>query len=227
VNNLLRYIKNLFYYVIIDNLFDFLFYNIFKESNKFTIIIDHWTIGTFVVSILDGLVLIGILKLISLKLNTYIYKSQKFIIFLFIIYNNIGGLEILLTSPVRKKYLSSFQFLYVVSLIYLLISLILIYYYWKYRLEITIGIVITNFIISFTKLDHLDKTDFLDIIIKNNFGIEYISNFNKGLIMLGFLIITITIPIYLRKIGVYDYRSRKEKWQEKVGKDLYARNNNT
>ena len=139
------------------------------------------------------------------------------IIYSAIAYESFGGFEILLFHHFNDFLYENLIILNLIILIYFSLIAIIVYYTWKYRIEIVSGLFIMNIIIRKTALGNLTKTDFLDLFFAEHLGIEQVSNFSKGMFLLGIYGIYLTIVIYLRKKGVYDLHSKKEKREEKDG----------
>ena len=225
-----NYFKKVLLYAFIMILLGLFMNNIalFKGGHIITLTLDWGTqiiiIGTFLYSF----VIILIIKLISLKMGEYFY-SNKLIIYSAIAFESFAGFEILLFHDLFHHLIDflyqNLIILYVIISIFISLIAIIVYYNWKYRIEIVSGLFIMNLVIRKTALGNLTKTDFLDAFFAEHLGIDPVSNFSKGMFLLGIYGIYLAIAIYLRKKGVYDRRSKKEKREEKDGQGYYARYN--
>jgi hypothetical protein len=196
-----------------------------KSGELFSITIDTITLmltfGWFIFSF----VAIGIIKLISMKKNKFIYESKKFIIYFTFLFHNFAGLSVLLFHNYIKNELINCLLIF----IYYILFIFILYYFWKYRLEIVIGMLLTNLFvykINFwfsTYLIHTNKPDLLSKFMQQYLGLAHVTNPMKGVVLLLFLVIFLTITIFLRKKGVYDYRSSQEQRQEEMQEGYYAR----
>ena len=219
-----NYLKKVFIFAITITLFYLIVNNllIFPEGQmKISFVMDTPTIIILIGNWLFSFVLVGIIKLLSNKLDSIIYVSDKVIFYSAVVFSNFGGLEVLLFHSLEQKYLNN-NFIFIFTSFYFIILLYIVYYFWKYRLEIAVGLFISNYALG-TQFVSSIKTDYMSYFFKHYFGVEHLSNVSKGLVMLLLLGIFLGITIYLRKNGVYDYRSRQEQWQEKVGEGYYSR----
>jgi len=224
----MKYLKRVFYFWLVINLNAFLMYNtsfFTKNGELFSI-----TVGTLTLLLIIGLFIfsfpaIGLIKLISIKLYSFIYDSTKFICYFATILVHFEGLyTLLLGTSIQSEIITGLSiFGCFILFIYIL------YCFWKYRLEITIGMFLTNFVVyqfNFwvtTYLISTNKPDLLSKFMQQYLGIEHVTNPMKGIVLLLFLAIFLTITIFLRKKGVYDYRSSEEQQQEKLREGYYAR----
>ena len=157
------------------------------------------------------------MKLLSLKIGKYFY-SNEMIIYSTITYYSFGGFEILLFHHFNDFLYQNLILMALIILIYFSLIAIIIYYTWKYRIEIVSGLFIMNLIIRKTALGNLTKTDFLDLFFAEHLGKEQVSNFSKGMFLLGIYGIYLAIAIYLRKKGVYDLRREKKRGKKRMDK---------
>ena len=197
---------------------------LFKGGHIITLTLDWGTLIIIIGTFLDSFVKILIIKLLSLKMGKYFY-SNKIIIYSAIAFESFVGFEILLFHHFNDFLDRNLIILYLIVYICFSLIAIIVYYTWKYRIEIVSGLFIMNLIIRKTALGNLTKTDFLDVFFAEHLGIDPVSNFFKGMFLLGIYGIYLAIVIYLRKKGVYDLRNKKEKREEKDGQGYYARYN--
>ena len=219
----MKYLKRVIFCSLVTNLNSFLTMNV-TYFPDFKFFVDGVTVflflGTFLFSFIDILVL----KLFSIKARSKIYESLKFIFYLVIIRQNVGALEVLLTSPIEFWEIDILALDLIYYAAHLIPFVFITYYFWKYRVEIALGLFSTQIMMyGVDSLINTEGTDLLSEFMKNYLGFEYVSNFMKVVVLLSFLAIFLGVTIFLRKQGVYDYRSRKEQWNEKANKGYYAR----
>ncbi|PRX26714.1 hypothetical protein BX659_11978 [Orenia metallireducens] len=218
-----EYLKKIGYFALVYILTDWFFHNLsFFSNGEFgvSLTVDIWTLIGIIILVIHSIFHIAIIKLVSIKLDKFIYKSIKFIIYSAFIQSCFEGFDVLFFSPWKKIPLGVVYFFGALYFIALVLSL---YYLWKYRVELAGGMFIINLIIYKTNLAVLNKEDFLDRLVINYFNLGNYTNFCKGVVLLIVLLIFLAITIFLRKKGVYDYRNRQEQWQEKMKQGYYAR----
>ena len=222
--NMKKYLKKVlifaltisFFYLIVNNLL------IFPEGKmKISLVMVTPTIIILMGYWIFSFLFVGLLKLISIKIDNFIYHSNKMIFYSAMIFKSFDGLEVLLFHSLEQKCFNNLLQI-IFSSFYFMLLVIILYYFWKYRLELAIGLFISNYLRVLGFVSAI-KPDYMTYFFKQYFGIENISNVSKGLVMLLLLGIFLTITIYLRKKGVYDYRSKEEQNQEKVGEGYYSR----
>lgn len=164
-------------------------------------------ISTFIFSF----VFIAIVKLLSVKINRFIYESYASISY--IAFNFVTADWIVnLLGPLREQRTIWFEIMCDSSIIIqLILCTLVIYYFWKYRLEISLGIFIGRILQSYGI-----ATKILAVI----FSIKP-TNREKFYLVSAIVIIFIALTILLRKLNVYDFRSRKDKWLETTGEGPY------
>jgi hypothetical protein len=199
-----------------------LFYNImiqycdglilFKHGQVFKFTFDIWNIIFFIGGFVYGLLAVGIIKFISSKTDRFVYDSNKLICYAAVLYQGLVWFEISFFNFLEYSYLQIPIFL--ITVVYFIILVFVLYYFWRYRIEIAAGIILnatiyeqTDWSVWFYKLLHIPKP----------------SHFLQGLFYLGVLVIFLAITISLRRMKVYDFRSRKDKWLEAMGEGPYKR----
>lgn len=224
-----EYIKKSLYFGLIFNLVGLFEHNIKifpKKGTVYSVFIDFWTLVIFIGIFLYAFIFIAILFFISKKINNSIYKSKKVIGYIAFITASLDGLMVLLFKHlwINNDVVGIF-----ITIGYFLLAVSLVYFFWKYRIEIASGVFLTNMIYYQTNLISSNDTDLVTRLFNQYYGISHLSDPIKGLILLLMLVVYLTILIFLRKKGIYDYRKKKELWQEKMGegpykKDLKIRN---
>ncbi|WP_181186445.1 hypothetical protein [Orenia metallireducens] len=218
-----EYLKRVGYFALVYILTNLFFHNLsFFSNGEFgvSLTVDIWTLIGIIILVIHSIFHVGIIKLVSIKLDKFIYKSTKFIIYSAFIQSCFEGFDVLFFGPWKK--LSAGEVYSIVTL-YFTVLVLSLYYLWKYRVELAVGMFIINLIIYKANLAALNKEDFLDRLLSNYFELGNYIHFFKGVLLLIVLMIFLAITILLRKKGVYDYRSRQEQWQEKMKQGYYAR----
>lgn len=207
-------IKKAIYFDIIYNLTDIFFSNtfFFEKGKVFRVIVDTWTLLFIVGWFFCGIIAIGIMKFLSLKINKYIYESNAMICYSAFILRGLTWFNVAFYNLPNK-----FHWQILEGTIYVLcfvLVVILLFRFWKYRIEISAGIFLTAFIYDFTHWEKLFYSIFN--IIKPN-------DFQRGLFILGIFALFLPTIIFLRNKGLYDFRSRKDKWLEANGEGPYKK----
>jgi len=159
-----------------------------------------------------GIIGIGIMRFFSTKINKFIYESNAFVCYTAFILRGLTWFNVSFF-----KFLDEYLWGIISGIIYVstfVLIILTLFYYWKYHIEMNISIFLTAFIFGFT---HWEKPFYL------NFGIANPGDFLRGVFILGILILFLLLVIFLRKIGLYDFRSRKDKWLETAGEGPYKR----
>jgi len=213
-----EFIKKVFYFDLIYNLTDIFYSNLvlFKHKKVFDITFDFWTLYFLVVFFLLGAVIMGVVKLLSLKTNKFIYESNKFICLGAFLGRGMDCFFILFLNMLYKKSDFAIQtFGTLINLGYEIIAFLILYYFWKYRIEICTGIFICGSLYAHMHL----QIWFYQKFFKMAHPKEYL----QGFFLLAVLVIFLLVTITLRKLGVYDFRGRKDKWLESLREGPYKR----
>ncbi|MGM0410993.1 MAG: hypothetical protein ACQEQF_09560 [Bacillota bacterium] len=221
-----RYFQKVIYFALVYELVYLFFHNfhVFTKGELiFKLTLDIWVFIGILVTVIYSFFYVGIIKIISFNLCQFIYNSDKFIIYLASLSSSFEMFALLFFSLWREKIHSGYFLGYILMICYFIILLLCLYYFWKYRLEVIGGFFIINTISYETNLVLLKKEDFLDRLLSDYLTFGNFNNFFKGLILLTMLSLVVGIAIFLRKKGVYDYRSRQEKWRAKMKQGYYAR----
>lgn len=207
-----EFIKKVIYFDIIFNLTDIFLSNtsFFQKGQVFRVNVDMWTLLFLIWWFFGGIIGILILKFLSSKVNRFIYESNKFVCYLAFITRGTDWIFGLIFGFLKKFEIIEM----LVYIIYFVALILLIYYFWKYRKEISFSIFLTASIYAFTHLE---------IQLYSSYGVLKVNEFLRGLTLVPVLILVILILVFLRRKGVYDFRSREDKWLEKIGDGPYKR----
>lgn len=212
-DNVLRYyLKKVlclaFFYIFTD----VLFYNVdyfIKNGSIIRIGFDALSVAIYFGSFLLSFLFVLAIKLLSKRIDKFIYESNTMIIYIAICLQSFTGLYVLLFKTIEKQvWLLGLT----ITLGYSFLIVYILYKFWKYRLEITLGLFLTRvmftgngFIIEFYK----------------TIGVKKPNDFLQGISISTIFVIFILLSVFLQKKGVYDFRSRKDKWLESVGQGPY------
>ena len=114
--------NNYFFYLIVNNLL------IFPEGKmKISFVMDTATIIILIGNWIFSFLFVGLIKILSGRVDNFIYKSNKMIFYSAIVFSNFDGLEILLFHSLEQKYFnnllqiifSSFYFIMLVIILFL------------------------------------------------------------------------------------------------------------
>jgi len=169
------------------------------------------------------IIFIGILKLLSQKIDGFLYESNKAIIYFAIAKELNRVFQVLINFVTRNNMFDTLPFQFIINTSIFIFWVLVFYYLWKYRIELISVLFVFLFIYKESNLIALNDPDFLDTFFQNYVGIQNVHNSVKGLFLLGIYSGIIAFLIYLRKKGVYDPRSDEEKLQEAHNRGYYAR----
>lgn len=209
-----EFIKKVIYFDIVYNLTDIFFSNtfFFEKGKIFHVIVDTWTLIFFIGWFFCGILAIGIMKFLSLRIDKFIYESNSLICYSAFILRGLTWFNVGFYNLSNQYYWQILEgAIYVLCFV---LVVILLFCLWKYRIEISTGIFLTAFIYAFTHWE---------IAFYSIFNIEKPNDFLQGLFILGVLILFLPIIIFFRKKGFYDFRSRKDKWLEAKGEGPYKK----
>lgn len=207
-----EFIKKAFYFDLFFNIMTqycdgFILY---KHGQFFKLTFDSWNIIFLITGFLYGLITVGIIKFISSKIDRFIYDSNKMICYLAVLFEGLTWFEISFFHFLEYSY---FQIpITLIAITYFVGLIFILYYFWGYRIEIAIGIILNATI--------YEQTDW-PVRFYKQLNIPKPSHFQQGLFYLGVIIIFLVITISLRRMKVYDFRSSKDKWQEALGEGPY------
>ena len=207
-----EYFKKVIYFAIIYMLTDIFFSNtfLFEKGKIFKVVIDAWTLIFIIGFFLFGLIEIWILKLLSGKINRFIYESNVLICYSAFILRCTDW-----TFGLFFGFLRDWRSIEtIISFVFFIAIVLLVFRNWKYRIEISVSVFLSAFIYAFTHLE---------IPFYRWLGIFNVTPFLRDIFLLSILILVLLILIILRKKGVYDFRSKKDKWLEKIGDGPYKR----
>ena len=94
---------------------------------KISFVMDTATIIILIGNWIFSFLFVGLIKILSGRVNNFIYKSNKMIFYSAIVFSNFDGLEILLFHSLEQKYFnnllqiifSSFYFIMLVIILFL------------------------------------------------------------------------------------------------------------
>ncbi len=181
-----------------------LFHYIDFSNNSLGVTIDLVLIIGMISLIVIGILAVGVLKFISSKLNNDLLYDFKFICYLAL----INGSVILLSFffPETNNDLTEWLIAWSAFGVYILV----LYYFWKYRLEIFVGNFLMQVLHKKTELININKSDELIDFLQMYLPVSHISKRLEGMILLIFLLIFVYVAHLLRKAGVYNYGSNKK-----------------
>jgi hypothetical protein len=210
-----EFIKKVIYFDIVNNLADIFFSNtfLFEDGKIFRVIVDAWTFIFFIGWFFYGIIAIGIIKFLSVKVNKFMYESDKFICYMAFILRGSTWFNVAFCDFSNEIFWQIFAGL--TSLLCFVVSILFLFRFWKYHVEINAGVFLTAFIYAFT---HWEVPFYM------MFNIVKPSYFLRGLFILGILVIFLSTVIFLRKKGLYDFRSRKDKLMEVKEEGPYQKN---
>ena len=153
---------------------------------------------------------IWIIKRLSGKINRFIYESDALLCYSAFILRGTDW-----TFSLLFGFLKDWQWIeIIVSFLYFIVIALLVFKSWKYRIELSVGVFLSTFIFSFIHLE---------IPFYHWLGIANVTKFLRHIFVLSKLILVVLILVILRKKGVYDFRSKKDKWLEKIGEGPYQK----
>ncbi|HLV10164.1 MAG TPA: hypothetical protein VKY40_08145 [Halanaerobiales bacterium] len=218
-----RFIKKALYFGLIYNLVFYIIHNIKFFPKKGTIyqgFIDFWTLLFMFIGFVTGFIFLAIIYLLSKKYKMDIYDSNKMIGYIAFTYCSFEGLSVIFFE---KLWENNDLIGIIVTVGYFLLIVVALYYFWKYRIEIASGVLITNILYYKTNFVNSNNQDYVTKFFSNYTGITQLSDHYKGMILLFLLFIYLAVLVFLRKKGVYDYRNRQELWQEQMEEGPYKK----
>lgn len=213
-----EFIKKAFYFDLAYMITKIFFSDLilFKHGKVLDLTFDFWTLYLFVVFFVFGIITIGIIKIISSKTSKFIYESNKLICLAAFIGRGVDCFNTLFLNKFASKLDPAIQYLGgIFNLGYIILGFLVLYYFWKYRLEICTGIFICASIYYHVDLQIWFYQQF--------FKMAHPSDYLQGFFLLAVLVIFLLVTITLRKLGVYDFRGRKDKWLESLREGPYKR----
>lgn len=209
-----KFIKKVLYFDIIYNLTNIFFSNMFffENGKTFQVVMDTWTLIFFVGWFFYGIVGIGIIKYLSLKINKFIYESDALICYLALNFRGLTWLNVLFFGFLDDYFWGIIGFS--IEIICFVLLILILFHFWKYRIEISAGIFLTAFIYAFT---HWEKPFY------SFFSISNPNELLRGLFILVILVLFLPTVIFLRNKDLYDFRSRKDKRLETKGEGPYQK----
>jgi len=208
------FLKKALYFDLVYNI-TWLFFNniyIFQKGYAFKIFFDFWVVWNLVYFFLEGLLAIVIIKFLSTKINKFLYDSIEFICYSVVIYKCFDWFEICFFHSIHDYFFGIPADIIVIC--YFTLGVLALYYFWKYRIEIGIGLFIPAYIFHKTHLE----TPFFRFL-----NISHPSDFLLGILLVIICILVLFVMLFLRKLKIYDFRSRKDKWLELQGEGPYKR----
>jgi hypothetical protein len=203
---LLKIVDFTIIYILTDLFFSNLIF--FKGGKIFDLSIDGITLMLIITGFLYSFIYIGIIKLVSIKINDFIYNSNVMICYTAFIFRSYDWFYTLFFGWFAKT-LSWTDILVnnLITFVSLIVVVLPLYYFWKYRIEISVGMFLGGLLYSdiFNRIPQLKMPD----------------DWKQGITISIIVALFIGIAVSLRKLGVYDFRSQKDKWQEKLGEGPY------
>lgn len=206
------YLKKVFYFGLTYIIIDIIFTNINFFTNDGSIIkigFDTISIMMIIGSFCFAFLFVLLIKLLSKWISRSIYDSNLMIVYISFCFSSFTGLYVLFL-----EFLEEINYLlgWIVTFGYFLLIILVLKKYWKYRQEIGIGLFLTRLMFA--------ENGFIIDFFKY-FGIAKASDFLQGIFILVVFALFLAITITLRRIGVYDFRSKKDKWLESIGEGPY------
>jgi hypothetical protein len=209
-----KFLKKVVYFDVVYNITNIFFSNIlwFKNGKIFQVIIDSWTLVFLIGWFFCGIVGVGLIKYFGAKTNKFIYESDEFICFSAFLLRSLRWVNASFIDFLDNHFWGGATTLF--DVICFVMIILVLYYFWKYRFEISASLFLTSTIYAFTHLE----IPFYSIfhIIKPN-------DFQRGLFILGILALFLPTVIFLRNKGLWDIRPRKDKRLEADGEGLYRK----
>lgn len=209
---MIDFIKKVFCFEAFYVLTDFFFTNVtlLRSNQIIKVTFDFTTIFSIIFMFFFGLLVVGIIKLLSQKINTFLYESNKLISIVAFLIRGI----LWLVPQEKFDWFSQLNGCLLDLSLTIIIALI-IYYFWRYHIEICAGVFLSAFIYYHTEL----TTWFF----KELLNISHPNNILQRVFLLTILVLFMVITIYLRTKGIYDFRSKNDKILESYERGPYKR----
>jgi hypothetical protein len=210
------FIKRALYFGLIYNIANAISDNfiIIKHQQSYSIKVafDMFSILIIIGFFIFAFLLVAIIKLLSVKINQFIYESYTSITYIAFIAVTVDWVVNLLgISGESGNKILFYVLCYSTIFGQLILCTLVIYYFWKYRIEIGLGIFLGRILFTF---DIADKIYLQILSIKP-------TDVKRFYLISIIVILFIALTIILRKLNVYDFRSRKDKWLEATGEGPY------
>lgn len=210
------FLKRVLYFGLVGNLTNYLFDNLIitKDNDLLNIkfLFNSWTIILIIGFFCFSFLFVAIIKILSIKINRFIYESYTSLAYIAFLEISAEWIVSLLGSTSEHGNKVLFNIISDFTIIMqLILCMLVIYYFWKYRIEICVGIFIGRILQNFG----------LATQILSHIFLEKPTNIEKFYFISIVVILFITLTIILRRFNVYDFRSRKDKWLEATGEGPY------
>lgn len=222
VLKMIKYVKKSLYSGRILAIVFLFMYNltIIPEANKiYSFFFDFWSILFVIAAFLNGFLVVAFIFIFSKVTRKNIYEYKKMLVHISIVYFGIGDLSTRLFSD----HINNSLFRWIIIFLTLILAIYIMSVFWKYRKEISSGLLLVLTIYFHFNLIGGGQDGLLITILRNNLDISYFSQTMKGVLLLIILAVYLSILISLRKFGVYDYRESEELRQEARQEGLYSK----
>ena len=205
-----EFLKKSLYFGLIENLVILFFQNVtlFHKNEIFNFSFDGWSLIIFIGIFIYSFALVGVIKFISTRINNFIY-SYKMITYIAFTDSSIDWVINLLGRTEGNGGIIS----YLIIAGQLVFCTLLLYYGWKYRLELSAGIFLGRFLFAYRIAENIYRHEFL----------KKPKNVEEFYLITSIVLLFIFITFILRKLNVYDFRSPKDKHLEVMGEGPYKK----